>query len=719
MKYLKYFLILLLIPFIVLAEECDVSKITITSIEQSEISGNTEEISEPTIKNRNINFNLKMYDVNDSVTYDMVIKNDSEEDYMIDEDTFKTDSDYIEYSLKTNDNNNVVKANSTKDVTLIVTYKKEVEDNKLTNNKFDASNNLKLSLNTNEKEKELEVITTDNIKESVDPIKVTNPQTAASNIKIIIEILLLVTMIIVFIVYSKKKYVKYFIILTPLFIIPVVYAICKVDVEVKSIIEIEKLPKLYDTLVGLSNEQNACVTKYEGQVTDQVGQTVNANRVYFDKCSEQRNVIFGGFCWQVIRTTETGGTKLIYNGEPVDGKCEGTREQHQAIRSVEDIYPVTINSNYLYSSSFSYNLGTKEFTLIDPQEVTWSDTTYEDLLGKFTCKNLTGTCNSLYSINSYESNTTAEVLHYTISSQPYPIIGTSQYNTTNKSLSTVGYMYNKVYKQKLYDPGTTEYKAGTSFTYDNSTNTYTLSGTVVTYDNWYDDYSAVKDTKYTCWNTSGVCDTISYIYSTTFSTGAGSGAYYIDFTGGKSIQDVVNEMLYNDDVNKYNSSVKGIIDSWYKNNLINYANKIEDTVYCNNRNIEDYGGWDASSNNLKLLTFKNYVLNNNLSCSNLTDQFSTNNNLAKLIYPIALVSNEELFNINEDSLLMVNKAYFTMSPSYYYYSGGSAVREIALTRSFDTSYVDKGLGVRPVISLSNINTIMSGTGSEDNPWVIK
>ena len=181
-----------------------------------------------------------MFEVGDSITYDMTIKNESEEDYMIDENTFKTDSEYIEYTLKTNDNSNVVKSQSSKDVSLTVTYKKEVDDNLLNNNKFDASNNLKLSLNTNDKEKPLDTIVTDNIKESVDPIKVTNPQTESFNIKLIVAILVLVTIIIMFTIYSKKQYIKYFIILIPLFIIPMVYAICKVDIEVESTIEIEK-----------------------------------------------------------------------------------------------------------------------------------------------------------------------------------------------------------------------------------------------------------------------------------------------------------------------------------------------------------------------------------------------------------------------------------------------------------------------------------------------
>ena len=34
------------------------------------------------------------------------------------------------------------------------------------------------------------------------------------------------------------------------------------------------------------------------------------------------NIIFNNMCWKIIRTTETGGVKLIYNGTPTDGKCE-------------------------------------------------------------------------------------------------------------------------------------------------------------------------------------------------------------------------------------------------------------------------------------------------------------------------------------------------------------------------------------------------------------
>lgn len=45
---------------------------------------------------------------------------------------------------------------------------------------------------------------------------------------------------------------------------------------------------------------------------------------YYRGAVINNNVIFGGFCWQIVRTTNTGGVKLIYNGTPTDGTCVST-----------------------------------------------------------------------------------------------------------------------------------------------------------------------------------------------------------------------------------------------------------------------------------------------------------------------------------------------------------------------------------------------------------
>ena len=38
-----------------------------------------------------------------------------------------------------------------------------------------------------------------------------------------------------------------------------------------------------------------------------------------------------------------------------------------------------------------------------------------------------------------------------------------------------------------------------------------------------------------------------------------------------------------------------IIDTWYENKMTEYTDKIEDTIYCNDRSIIDLGGWNTSS----------------------------------------------------------------------------------------------------------------------------
>ena len=717
MKYLKYFLFLLLIiPFMVLAEECDVSNITITSMKPNKIEGNTEVISDPTFEDRTINLDLKMYDVGDSISYDMTIKNDSEEDYMIDEDTFKTDSDYIEYSLKTNDNTNVVKANSTKEVSLIVTYKKEIEDDKLTNNKFNASNSLKLSLNTSEKEQPLDIITTDNIKESLDPQEVKNPVTSVSSM-MLISIILLTSIVIMYILAKRKnRYTKYLLIVLSMILIPTVYAICKCDIEVESTIEIEKKQKLYDTIANLSKEENSCVTKYEGEVTDEVGKTVTASNVYFDKCVDKRNVIFDGFCWQVIRTTETSGTKLIYNGEPdSNGECGISRSDHKGIVQSNYGSSQNLTNEYLYGNSFTYDTSTKKFTLIDTTTATWSDSTYEDLIGKFTCMKVTDTCDILYNVYEYRNSTTAYVSHYTIEDTNYAGIGTSSFNSNFHSTAWIGYMYNKIYYFAGSSPPIRGSLMGNDVSYSNGT--YTLlpaSGE--------SELGTSLDSThhYSCNNTTGFCDKVRYYYYSD-----ANNDYYIELDGEANIEEVLKNMLYNDNVNRYSSSIKGKIDAWYNQNLSDKTTMLEDVVYCNSRNIADLGAWDKNKYLRSYLLFKNHNLNNtDLSCTNITDQFAVKNNKAKLTYPVALASLEELYNLTNNNnlyysvLTKTNNMWWSLSPTNFR-DYNAIMSRVNSDGSLSGSYLSNIASVRPMISLNSEAIITSGNGSTINPWIIE
>lgn len=52
----------------------------------------------------------------------------------------------------------------------------------------------------------------------------------------------------------------------------------------------------------------------------------NTNPIYYYRGAvDNNNVKFANFCWKIVRTTETGGVKLIYNGVPdSDGYCTNT-----------------------------------------------------------------------------------------------------------------------------------------------------------------------------------------------------------------------------------------------------------------------------------------------------------------------------------------------------------------------------------------------------------
>ena len=143
------------------------------------------------------------------------------------------------------------------------------------------------------------------------------------------------------------------------------------------------------------------------------------------------NVLFAGFCWKIVRTTSTGGTKLIYNGTPVDGKCTnttGTETQlattkfNNSSSSLADVgymygtrYTYTFKSSSNLATSYKYGNGVSwngsSYTLTNTIDTTGTwNTDYKTLNNNhYTCLNTTGTCSSVYYV------------YYTSTSQAYYI----------------------------------------------------------------------------------------------------------------------------------------------------------------------------------------------------------------------------------------------------------------------------------------------------------
>ena len=185
--------------------------------------------------------------------------------------------------------------------------------------------------------------------------------------------------------------------------------------------------------------------------------------------------------------------------------------------------------------------------------------------------------------------------------------------------------------------------------------------------------------------------------------------------------------------NTNDSTIKTYIDNWYENNLTSYTNYLSnDAVYCNDRELASGATYSTSSSFLfksyERLDFDNSGTNANptYDCPNSKDAFSVNNAEAKLKYPIALMTVDEMFfagtshysteapiwiitNINFKAVPFENTSMTPMDRIHIYISSSIA---------FDGKYVEEDFDVRPVTSLKSCVQWKSGDGSASNPYEI-
>ena len=205
--------------------------------------------------------------------------------------------------------------------------------------------------------------------------------------------------------------------------------------------------------------------------------------------------------------------------------------------------------------------------------------------------------------------------------------------------------------------------------------------------------------------------------------------------------------------NKNNSTIKTYIDNWYSQNFDESAtNKLEDTVFCNDRNtrgynvstigdttLSSYGTYGYGSNEtLYLATHRASFYSNNptpsLICSQRNDKFTvseTNGNGA-LTYPVGLITLDEVvlagFNTyysntkdynDQTNYLHTNVNYWSLSPVMMYEDNRGSVGCVRNT-SVSDHYTNSTSGVRPVVSLvSGILVNPNGDGTSENPYVVK
>ena len=194
--------------------------------------------------------------------------------------------------------------------------------------------------------------------------------------------------------------------------------------------------------------------------------------------------------------------------------------------------------------------------------------------------------------------------------------------------------------------------------------------------------------------------------------------------------------LVNNRTNTTNSTIKGVIDTWYKNNLnTNYGKYISTTaVYCNDRSTSDNRYFGART---RLETNKTP----SYDCATTEDKFTADSSTGngKLDHPIALMTADEvtfaggLWNANAPTWYYYNSAngdstgstrWWLLSPSFWGGSSGSSafvysVGGMSVLSNLAANVVSNPNGVRPAISLKSCTLYSTGNGSASDPYTIK
>ena len=205
--------------------------------------------------------------------------------------------------------------------------------------------------------------------------------------------------------------------------------------------------------------------------------------------------------------------------------------------------------------------------------------------------------------------------------------------------------------------------------------------------------------------------------------------------------------------NTTNSTIKGILDNWYKTNIVDKKdssgtsyNKYVSTEagFCNDRKVagSNETWWTSDTkrgygtNATAYAPFSRFLTTSNswdstqtpsLNCSQSNDLFTTSGSSKgnkKLTYPVGLITVDEVVlaggfggKSNSSYYLYTGQQYWTMSPYYFGY-GYAYVFYVTSAGDLRWGSVYYSDGVRPVINL-NADVSFTGEGTTSSPYVVQ
>ena len=229
--------------------------------------------------------------------------------------------------------------------------------------------------------------------------------------------------------------------------------------------------------------------------------------------------------------------------------------------------------------------------------------------------------------------------------------------------------------------------------------------------------------------------TSGYITTSNFNTTSNSPKY-VGYMYGEN-----DDTLANARTNTNDSTIKTAIDNWYASNMTSYTKYLSTTaVYCNDRTEKTSGTYNTGSADFDYAPYARVwsTYSPTYDCTEASDAFSGSNTSAKLTYPIALMTSDEIMRAGGKGGTSLTSPYawyylnsangsitgdtlwWLLSP--YYWIGGHAIVFSVLGSSspgyLSSTYVGGTDGVRPAVSLKSCVKTSGGDGSASAPYTI-
>ncbi len=337
-------------------------------IERAELidkTNSTTELSDPNIDGLGINFNLQFVELNDYARYKITIKNTTDKDYELSNESNFTNSEFLKYEYEFDNNNKVISANSTKTLFIKIIYNKPVSDSSYDENgTYIEEKEMKVELsipevNETNTTEEINIVNETNETENApQEIKnetnetITNPKTGPKGTIFLALGVLLVALAISIIITDYKPIKETFVIIGLLLIIPIsIHAIEKLSLTVNTHVEITKSYEIeyyfLGTYIYTEEQYNDIRYNYPNDCSE-----INVGEDKYYGCS--------GVTYKDSKKY-AAKSRISFNN-PAPKHFEGSyRYDCQGIRSINMAYICPENStiydydfyNYLYSSEFS------------------------------------------------------------------------------------------------------------------------------------------------------------------------------------------------------------------------------------------------------------------------------------------------------------------------------------------------------------------------------